>query len=328
MSTALRSIPTTVAALVAAALAVAAIGVSPATADSRPFAPDSFWNADLPANAALDSQSTTYVADLQRQVTTSLPWINTTKFSSPVYTVAADVPTVRVKVDNPAPASVVDPLQAAFEQVPIPADAVPAAGTDGTMVVYQPSSDTLWEFWQASKKADGWHAVWGGRMPGVSTNPGHFTDPHPRWGATATSLPFLGGLMRVSEMLSGHIDHALAIAIPDTRKGVFSWPAQRTDGLVDSPTAIPEGTRFRLPAGLNLDAMPMPGLVRMMAKAVQKYGMVVRDRGNSVAFYGEDPTPLGFDWWASWFGGRYPSTLLAQFPWAYLQALQTQLRSN
>jgi hypothetical protein len=328
MSLALRSTQTLAAALAVAALAVAAIGVSPAAADTRPFAPTSFWNAELGAGAPLDSQSSTYVADLQRQLTVALPWINTTKFSSPIYTVDAGVPTVRVQVDNPAPAAVVAPLQAAFEQVPIPSTAAPAAGTDGTMVVYQPSTDTMWEFWQASKKADGWHAVWGGRMSGVSQNPGHFTDPYPRWGATATSLPFLGGLMRVSEMQSGHIDHALAIAIPETRARVFSWPAQRTDGQVDSTTAIPEGTRFRLPASLNLDAMPMPGLVRIMAKAVQKYGMVVRDRGNAVAFYGEDPSPLGFDWWGSWFAGRYPSTLLAQFPWAYLQALQTQLRTN
>jgi hypothetical protein len=137
--------------------------------------------------------------------------------------------------------------------------------------------------------------------------------------------------MRVSEIQSGRIDHALAIAIPEARARVFSWPAQRTDGTVDSTTAIPEGTRFRLPASLNLDAMPMSPLVRMMAKAVQKYGMVVRDKGGSVAFYGEDPTPTGVDPYygpTGFFGGKYPSTLLAQFPWASLQVLQTQLRTN
>ena len=36
------------------------------------------------------------------------------------------------------------------------------------------------------------------------------------------------------------------------RAGVFSWPAQRTDGLLDSPDAIPEGARFRLDPNLDI----------------------------------------------------------------------------
>jgi hypothetical protein len=314
-----------------AALVIASLAPAAAASAAPPFASSSFWNKPLASTAPIDAQSPTYVAGLQRQLTTAIPWINTSSYSSPVYTVGARTPTVRVKVDNSAPLAVTAPLQSAFDQVPIPANAAAAAGTDGTMTVYQPSTDRLWEFWQASKQADGWHAVWGGRMSYVSKSPGYYTAPYPMWGATATSLPFLGGLMRVSEIQAGRFDHALAVAIPETRAGVFSWPAQRTDGTVNDAAAIPEGTRFRLPASLNLDAMPMPGLVRMMAKAVQKYGMVIRDKGGAIAFYGEDPTPLGYDPYygaTGFFGGSYPSTLLAQFPWAYLQALQTQLRTS
>ena len=43
-------------------------------------------------------------------------------------------------------------LQNAFNAVPIPR--VPGrAGTDGNLAVYQPSTDTMWEFWRLSMQA-------------------------------------------------------------------------------------------------------------------------------------------------------------------------------
>ncbi len=90
----------------------------------------------------------------------------------------------------------------------------------------------MWEFWKAAKRADGWHAAWGGTMTNVSTNPGFFTNPS-NWGSTATSLPMLGGLIRLDELAAGRIDHVLAMAIPESLKGTFSWPAQRSDGALD-----------------------------------------------------------------------------------------------
>jgi hypothetical protein len=295
---------------------------APVPAITRPFSPDSFWNRPLADDAPIDPMSAAYSADLRRQLGQWMPWINTTRYSSPVYTVPASQPTVRVKLDN-----VQKDLQAAWERVPIPADARPAAGTDGTMVVWQPSTDTMWEFWQAQKRGDGWHARYGGKMSSVSTNPGYYVD-QPRWGATATSLPFLGGLIRISELRAGHIDHALAIAIPQPKAGVVSWPAQRGDGNYGGPSAIPEGTRFRIDPKLDLRTIPMSPIVRQIAVAAQRYGMVVRDKGGAVAFYAEDPTPTGTDPFggpAGFFGGRYPSQLLAQFPWQRLQALQTSI---
>jgi hypothetical protein len=291
----------------------------------RPFADTSFWNAPLASNAPLDAQSNTYVAALRNQVSQYGAWINTTRYSVPVYTVPAGAPTVRVVLDYPAPA-----LQAAWLQVPLPANAHPAAGSDGHLVAWQPSSDTMWEFWRAYNLLGTWHASWGGRMTGVSTSVGYYTDP-PGWGATATSLPVLGGVMRIAELQSGTIDHALAICIPRARANVYSWPAQRTDGNVYSATAVPEGTRFRLDPSLDLSTIPMTPVVRAMAYAAQRYGIVVRDIGGSVAFYGEDPTPTGSDPYggsSGLFGGLSPAQLLAQFPWDRLQALKTDLHTE
>jgi hypothetical protein len=293
----------------------------------RPFAASSFWNAPLPANAALDPLSDAYAADLRSQLAIPRPWINTTRFSVPVYTVPADQPTTRVRLDtNASPA-----LQAAFARVPLPDEARAAAGTDRTLVVWQPSTDRMWEFWKATDRPDGWHAAWGGYLPAASTSPGHYTDPNPRWGASATSLPMLGGLMRIGELQAGRIDHALAMAVPRARAGVWSWPAQRTDGKVPGPVAIPLGTRFRIDPRVDLDELPMAPIVRAMARAAQRYGIVVRDTGSNVAFYAEDPTPTGSNPYVGkngLFGGQYPSTLLRQFPWRHLQALKTKLSSR
>jgi catechol 2,3-dioxygenase-like lactoylglutathione lyase family enzyme len=55
---------------------------------------------------------------------------------------------------------------------------------------------------------------------------------------------------------------------------------------------------------------------------------VVRDTASSIAFYAEDPTPTGSNPYPSYFGGRTPSELLAQFPWQHLQALRTDIRSQ
>src|SRR6185437_2223459 len=64
------------------------------------------------------------------------------QYSTPIYTVPANQPTVPVIMDYN------NPLAPAMSAVPIPANALPAAGTDEEATVYQPSSDTLWEMWK------------------------------------------------------------------------------------------------------------------------------------------------------------------------------------
>jgi hypothetical protein len=288
---------------------------SPCVASATVFGPQSFWNKPLSATAPRDPNSSRLVAALDRQVSSYGSWVNTSRYSSPVYTVPKRQPAVRVVLDTTAPV-----LQADFDDVPLPANATPAAGGDHHLTVYQPSTDSLWEFWLLSRQPDGWHARWGGKMTGVSTSPGYFPSPY---GATATSLPLLGGLMRTKELAAHRIDHALAIGVPDVRAGTFVWPAQRTDGASRSPASIPEGTRLRLPASLDLDALRLAPATRAMARAVQRYGMVVRDRAGSVVFYAEDATPSGAWPYGSifgtpWLDGR---NALRGFPWARLEVV-------
>ena len=290
----------------------------------RPFAPTSFWNAPLADDAALDDRSSAYVGRLQTLLRRWEPYVNTTRYSTPVYIVPRKQRTVRVKLDKPDS----EDLQAAMDKVPLPPDARPARGTDAHLTVWQPSTDTLWEFWRAYRGLDGWHTSYGGRMTDVSENPGHFTE-HRRWGATATSLPLLGGLMRIRELRQGKIDHALAIALPEVRANAFSWPAQRTDGSSRHVNAIPQGARFRIDPSLDLSKLEMSPIVRMMATAAQRYGIVVRDGAGAVTFYGEDPTPTGRNPYRGrngFFGGGHINEMLRrEFPWQHLEVLRTRM---
>jgi hypothetical protein len=297
----------------AAALSAALLVAAPARA--AVFAPSSVWNAPLSSTAPLASNSSTLVASLRSQVATYGTYINTTKYSTPVYTVPASQPFVSVTMDTTYTA-----LKSDFVSVPLPDNAVPAAGTDGHLVVYQPSTDTMWEFWRLSKQLDGWHARFGGKMTGVTANPGWFPASV---GATATSLPLLGGLMRTSELSAYSIDHALAIAIPQPLYKAFVWPAQRGDGNSTASTAIPEGTRFRLPASLDVASLNLKPALRAMVLAVQKYGMIVRDKAGSVAFFAEDPTPTGTNPYPTIFGTQWMdgNNALKGFPWDKLQVV-------
>ena len=290
------------------------------------FAASSVWNAPVPATAALDSNSTSYVAQLVAQVSHYGPFFNTNQYSFPVYTVGSAQRTVSVSLD--AAAGSQPDLQQAWRAVPLPANAKPASGTDANLVVWQPSTDKMWEFWQLQHDNSGWHARWGGYMSAVSQNPGYYLPPHPNWGSTATSLPAIAGLITIDQLRAGHIDHALALGLPETSSQVFSWPAERTDGIVNSPTAIPEGTHFRLDPSLDLAKLHLAPFTLMLARAAQRYGLIVRDRAGAVVLWGEDPSQYGTDPYGGpggLFDNQSVTALMQQFPWSRLQVLRTSL---
>ena len=55
------------------------------------------------------------------------------------------------------------------------------------MTIYQPETDTIWEFWKARKTDEGrWEACHGGRMENASKKDGRW---HSFYGTTATGLP-------------------------------------------------------------------------------------------------------------------------------------------
>src|SRR4051794_4069081 len=141
--------------------------VAHASKPHRLFSPHSVWNSPLPRRARIDPSSALRVGaladDLQWKAQRRMyPNIAGQAYGATLYVVQRRQRRVRVALDT---GSWRLPLEHALEAgVPIPARAHPAKGTDGQMVIYQPSTDTIWEFWRAVRRRDGWHASWGGAI--------------------------------------------------------------------------------------------------------------------------------------------------------------------
>jgi hypothetical protein len=292
------------------------------------FSPDSFWYTPIPADAPLNANSAGFVAEFLRQKAAYYGTvnINTRDYSSPVYTVAAKMPTVTVTQWDCQKKGFSDPgLAQQWKAVPIPDHAVPSKGTDAEMTIYQPATDTIWEFWQ-TKKIDGqWRACWGGRLQQISRSYGVF-DKH--YGTTATSLPFLGGQITAEELQRGEIRHAIGIALVEIeRADMFSWPANRSDGFnpKGAKNRIPEGLRFRLDPAVNVDALHMSRAGKVIAKAAQKYGFIVLDKAGAIAIRGQNAvsyTALGApDPYPALFEGKPNYSVLDGLPWDRIQFL-------
>ncbi|HUB75062.1 MAG TPA: hypothetical protein VL979_13650 [Solirubrobacteraceae bacterium] len=309
-----------------------------ASKPQRLFSASSFWNEELPADAPLDPSSAAVVKALSEEVAAEAkageaPFVNTTSWSVPIYKVGPEQPTVTVALEEPSRSPA---LASAWSAVPLPANAKPAAGGDEHLVVWQPSSDRLWEFWHLTHTISGWRAAWGGAIRNVSTNAGAYgakawPGASPSWGATACSLSVAGGLITLEDLEAGRIEHALAIALPDVRGGVYATPAQRSDGWIEEPRWLPEGAHLRLDPALKLSSLHLPPFTLMLAKAAQRYGIVVRDEAAETTFYAQDPTPTGTNPYGGahgYFEGESPQQLLASFPWSHLELLKMKLHKT
>jgi hypothetical protein len=294
----------------------------------RVFAPDSFWYRALPPDVPLHPNSVNFTRDFLRQKKAyyGTVSINTRAYACPVYVVGPDVRPVKVTEWDCQRKGWKDPkLAAQWAAVPIPDHAAPADGTDAEMCIYQPATGSLWEFWQARKVDGQWQACWGGGMRNVSKDPGIWERPY---GTTATGLPFIGGQITPDELRRGVIEHVMGIALVDLEKpGVVSWPASRSDGHNPrkEPDRIPEGLRFRLDPRVDVGALNLSPVGKIIARAAQRYGFVVWDKAGAITLRADNPksyTQRGEkDPYPELFDGKPAWSILQGLPWERLQFL-------
>jgi hypothetical protein len=298
------------------------------------FSASSFWYAPV-ETAKIDPNSKAIINAFQEQITLEEqahtgPWINTTAFSLPLYTVPATQPTTEVKLEH----TPTEPaLQQAFQNVPLPPEAQPAAGHDHDLLLWQPATNKLWEFWHLTHQTDGWHAAWGGAIRNLTTNPGVYNTEAWKgaqnwWGTSASSLSLLGGLITLEDLKDGVINHALSMSIPNVRAGVYATPARRDDGKTTNPLALPEGAHLRLPPNLNLQNLHLPYLTLLIAQAAQRYGIIITDGSSKITFSAQDPTPTGTEPYKNptgYYENQTPQQLLTTFPWNKLELLKMSL---
>jgi hypothetical protein len=151
---------------------------------------------------------------------------------------------------------------------------------DRHAVVVDRSTCRLYELWHARQRNGRWSAgsgaVWDLRSNAL--RPRGWTS------ADAAGLPILPGLLRLSEVRAGSVDHAIRFTTDVTDRR-FVWPARHQAGSVSNHRYPPMGARFRLKGSFDLSGYRAD--TQVVLRAMQTYGLVLADNGSPWYFQGE-----------------------------------------
>lgn len=174
---------------------------------------------------------------------------------------------------------------------PVPADAqvegqfqdptVPDTNNNGDrhLIVLDYSANKLYELYRAFRLSPtAWRAdsgaVWDLSRISYGQRPTCWTS------SDAAGLPIFPGLVRYDEVVAGEINHAIRVTFNRTRRA-FVPPATHYASSDDTTTYLPMGARLRLRASFNVEDPRFGPDVRVVLRALKKYGMIVADNGSN-----------------------------------------------
>jgi hypothetical protein len=286
----------------------AGLGVANLT---RPFAADSPWNTPV-TNATLAVNSTNLMhqatirygvvttnnslaSNLSTLVTRQRPihkplFINTTIWTDPIIPSAGgpSVTLVCRQVNLPPPRNDCGDGWS-LPSLPIETSAFPKPQYDGWLTVFNQATGFAYDFWRARYNAGNSTLTYQFVRRWDLNGPG-FLPPN-YVGARGSGLPLFAGEILPRELISGHINHALAISVPGPASRFYVQPASATDGN-GAFQSLPEGARIRLNPSFNIAAAVgrLPGgtnltAARAVMQALKTYGAVVVDRSAVPTLY-------------------------------------------
>lgn len=245
----------------------------------RPYGPRSPFNSSIPSNPRLSRESTAIIryivghrwsfeGDHSGNLTAD------TGGSRPVYWSRSTDPVVKVICRGHYSCR-------RGMRPHIPRGAQPQRESDGHMTVVDQTSGSEYDFWQASTPEHGVMTVSAGSRipigPGTGTGLGG--------AAEAAGLGLLGGLIRAPELVSGRIEHALAITVQCVQShDVWPSPARGKGDSVCSGRGA--GPHLASLLQLNMSdaeiaATKAPVWQRAIMNAMAHYGMYVVDTNGS-----------------------------------------------
>jgi serine/threonine-protein kinase len=152
---------------------------------------------------------------------------------------------------------------------------------DCHLIVVDRSRQRLFEMWRADIRngrfRGGCLAVWDMARVYPPSGRGEQCSS-----ADAAGYPITPLLFTADEVAAGSVDHAIRFILPNARirRGEYVHPATHGTHVTSGPMeAPPYGARLRLRADFPLDRLPNAG-ARVVARALQKYGMFLADGGN------------------------------------------------
>ncbi len=259
----------------------------------RPFGPDSPWNRTIPDSARVHRDSDRIMAEIRAE--TDYMYL-VDRYSAPVWVVNSDnIPGAKVRSDH-----IFDFWDRDYDgwtdaRVPVTAEMWPEPTEDGHIIILDPFKKLSWEMSTYQRRSDGTFYcstfnIWELDGSGVG-------DPREgyRWGARGgrgSGFPVIAGMIRPEELEAGEIRHALVFTYRRNRKAdngdaMFMWPpAARSDGKYKGAQYPIEGMLFQLDPSLTEADFDRWGLNRegkIVARALQKYGMYLGDNGGAMA---------------------------------------------
>jgi hypothetical protein len=182
-----------------------------------------------------------------------------------------------------------------------------ACTTDGDchLIVHDTSAKKLYEMWRANITGGTFYggclAVWQGTKTYTSALRGEQCTS-----ADAAGLPIAPLLFTADEVKAGHIDHAIRFILPNNRvRRGYVHPATHGTNTTGSSSAPYYGVHLRLRADYPVSSLPTAG-ARVVARAMQKYGMYHADGGNVALTAQSDRHTV-----AKWSGLLGPNDLAA-----------------
>ena len=150
---------------------------------------------------------------------------------------------------------------------------------DCHLIVYDGDAGQLYEMWRAnivgSTFYGGCLARWNTRMAYTDTLRGDQCTS-----ADAAGFPISPLLFTADEVKAGEIKHAIRFILPNDRvKRGYVRPATHGTSTTGGSAAPAYGVHFRLRADYPVDSLPSEG-AKVVARALQKYGMYHADGGN------------------------------------------------
>lgn len=279
-------------------------------ASARLFSPQSPFNVRIARGVPADPRSAQYVPGLLTAARHRGFTIAAYHWSVPVYYALRSTPRKPVRL------TATWSHGRALAGVPIPPAARPDSQSDAHMMILDRTRGCEYDFWGARANPDGsWSALWGNAIPMAGS--GVYPD-----GASARASGFaLGaGLIFPRDFRRGRIDHALYFSYPYTKAGGPVFPATWSDGRPDSERGhatgspplpggalpLPEGARLQLDPGLDLRPWNLNPWQRMVARALQRYGMILGDTGGAVGLAAASGSAFAHDP----YGGLWPTGTL------------------
>jgi len=260
------------------------------------FPPGADWNQAI-ANTAVAADSAAIIGHLQSSHTDARRF--QIDFSIRVLESDSNTPRRAFEPTN-------DFYETECDTAPVP---VPATGTlegetgyacesdgDCHLIVVDRSQCRLYEMWRANIDSGdtfygGCLAIWDvSRVYGDDGRGLHCSS------ADAAGLPIAPLLFSADEIAAGTIPHALRIALPNTliRNRRFVAPGTHATGAASGgDNTPPYAARFRLKASTDLSGLNPAA--RVIAEALQTYGMYLADGGN-ITFMGRDERDTTNSW--------------------------------